>query len=192
MKFLKLVTILIALILITSCEDDNPTDGGGDSSGLSVAVSGSVGSTIKFTNKDGLGKSASGNSIFWASGQLLNSNYFKQMRINSDVGTLRMQFNINKDVKFHDMVSGNHTIYQKYLRLEETSYIDNYLLELHFSYVKEGFSDEFEEFIPLSGEVTFYKNRTFLDIPYIYSGEINADYKGRSFKVYFWSETSEW
>lgn len=186
---LKILLITLSLFVLFGCGDDNGTNSSAD--GLSAAVVGAEGTKMTYVGVDGKSHTSTGNIVLYGSGMLLNSNYFRQFRLASDIGTLRINFNINKDKNFSEFVDGTHSIYEHYVLLQETTTIENYNVEVHFTSVKEAGADDFERLEPFAGEITIYKNRQLLSTTYDYSGVINATYKGRKFEAYFWSQYGE-
>jgi len=186
---LKVILITLALFALLGCGEDSGTNSGAD--GLSAAVVGAEGTKMEFIDLDGNSRSSTGDNVLYGSGMLLNSNYFRQFRLASDLGTLRIQFNINKDKKFSEFADGSHPIYEHFVLLQETTNIADYNVEVHFSYLTEEGEKYFEESVPFAGELTIYKDRQLLSTSYDYSGVIKGSYKGRKFEAYFWSQDGE-
>ncbi len=186
---LNVLLFTIALFALLGCGEDSGTNSGAD--GLSAAVVGAEGSKMEFVDLDGNTRKSSGDIVFYGSGMLLNSNYFRQFRLASDLGTLRIQFNINKDKKFSEFADGAHPIYEHFVLLQETTNIADYNVEVHFTYLTEEGKKYFEESVPFAGELTLFKDRQLLSTSYDYSGVIKGSYKGRKFEAYFWSQDGE-
>ncbi len=189
MKSLKLVAILFAFILIASCKDDSPTDGG-DSSGIAASINGEQGSSVTYTKLDGtIGKTNGTSVLGWDGGQLLGSSFFRQLRLSSDVGTFNIRFNMEKGSKFSEIAIGENPISPSILLLQDSQYLKGHQIEGYFS-----FSSEFPKLEPFSGTVKIYKDKSYGVSTYSISGEIDATLSGsnRTFKAYFWKKEATW
>jgi hypothetical protein len=189
MRYLKSLVLLFALILVTSCKDDNPTDGS-DASGLATAINGTQGSSITYTKMDGTEGRTTGTTVFgWDGGQLLNSNFFRLLRLGSDVGTFNIRFNMEKGTKFNDIAIGEHSFTPSILLLQDSQYLKGLHIEGYFS-----FSNVFPQGEPFTGTIKVYKDKSYGGTNYSISGEIDATLSGsnRKFKAYFWKEEATW
>lgn len=189
MKSLKLVTILFAFILIASCKDDSPTDGG-DASGLAAAIKDSEGMTGTYTKLDGTSGNVSGAKVLgWDSGQLLNSNFFRQLRLGTDIGTFNVRYNLEKGSDFTEIATETNSFSPYIMLLQDTQYISEYNIEGYFTS-----GAEFEQMSPFSGTIKLFKDKSYGGKSYNISGEIDAILSGtgRKFKLYFWKEVGNW
>lgn len=189
MRHLKSLVLLFALILVTSCKDDNPTDGS-DASGLATAINGTQGSSITYTKMDGTEGRTTGTTVFgWDGGQLLNSNFFRLLRLGSEVGTFNIRFNMEKGTKFSEIAIGENTLTPSILLLQDSQYLEGYHIEGYFS-----FSSEFPEAEPFTGTIKVYKDKSYGGTNYSISGEIDATLSSsnRKYKAYFWKKEATW
>ncbi|PKL79936.1 MAG: hypothetical protein CVV25_06565 [Ignavibacteriae bacterium HGW-Ignavibacteriae-4] len=189
MKSMKLVAILFAIILIISCKDDSPTDGG-NSSGLATSVNGDQGATGKYTKSDGTSGNATATFINgWDGGQLLNSNFYRLLRINTDIGTFNIRFNMEKGSKFSEIAVGENSFTPYLLLLQETQNLKGHHIEGYFSS-----GNVFTQSKPFSGTIKIYKDKSYGGTSYSLSGEIDAQLEGtgNTYKSYFWSKDAKW
>lgn len=107
--------------------------------------------------------------IGWLGGQLLEGNYYRQLRIGTDVGTLDFRISLPQDISFNDIVVDTHELRETRLLLEETTGLNEVVAELFF-----GFSDDFEGLENAGGTVTLEQDINHEDQTYDIVGEINA------------------
>ena len=98
MKNVFLVLALASLVLFGCEKEENePTvnTGGGGGGGSYGYVSGPQGANLSVTYPDGTTESLSGSSVIgWDGGQLLNGNFWKQLRISADGNTFFLRYNM--------------------------------------------------------------------------------------------------
>ncbi|MDZ7845351.1 MAG: hypothetical protein U5L96_00395 [Owenweeksia sp.] len=93
-------------------------------------IQGKEGSDLTMEYPDGSTKSI-GTDFFvgWSSGQLLGGNYFRQLRIGTDEGTMDFRISVPKDTSFQDIVEDTHSLEPRLL-LQNTSNLDRVVAEL--------------------------------------------------------------
>lgn len=168
-KTVRIVLLIFALGLLhitIGCKDSSTSPGIGDYAFLS----GPEGSKITLTYADGSNESVGSDRVMgWLSGQLLEGNYFRQLRIVTDIGTMDLRISVPEDVSFNDIVDGQHELRGTRLLLEETAALDSPVAELFF-----GFSDDFDGLENATGTVTIEQDINHEEQTYDIVGEIDA------------------
>jgi len=96
-------------------------------------VRGEEGSDLTLRHPDGDEESVDGNVIFgWTNGQLLEGNYFKQLRIGTSIGTMALRMSFPGDAPPTGLIEGVHQLRGSRLLLEDTQVVDSVQVEIYF------------------------------------------------------------
>lgn len=149
-----------------SCDKDEEEDEPTGTNNYAV-IQGDEGSSLTLTMGGDETEIGSNGIIGWDSGQLLNLNYFRQIRIyTSDHGSLAYRLNIPSGTDFTEVIAGTHAISPK-LRLENTGSLDEVVYTLYFTN-----DDELD--YASSGTISIEENVSAQDQVYAIFGEIDA------------------
>ncbi|WP_306640524.1 hypothetical protein [Sanyastnella coralliicola] len=164
--------ILFALTLVMAgCkkEEENVSYGGGSGSSTGQ-VTGPEGSSFTVTYPDGSTASLNGATVIgWDGGQLLNYNFWKQLRISVDGNTFFLRYNMVQDTDWSTEVQEEHGLYNFPFLLEYSSDMDDTFVELYCP-----FCDDFDE--NASGTVTLELDKPTVNGVYDVVGEIDATF----------------
>lgn len=171
MRISNFITFAAIIVLLSSCEKENNNEIKDQTRSDSFAqVSGEKGSKLTLVSPDGSRQDISTDfMVDWSSGQLLNSNYYRLFRVGSDEGTLFFWLNIPNDVKFRDIIEGEHTL-QNRVPLQNTQNLDEVVPELYIPGANSRFEDE------ATGTVTIYLTQQVDTIQYDMIGVVNANF----------------
>lgn len=187
-RIILLILVLSLLQIGIGCKDSSTSAGIADYAFLS----GPEGSKLTMQTSDGSEQSIGSDRVMgWLSGQLLERNYFRQLRIVTDVGTMDFRISVPRDVSFNDIVNGQHELHQNRMLLEETTVLETIVAELYF-----GFSDDFDGLENASGTVTIEQDINHEDQTYDIVGEIdvtirNLDGESVSISGNFWKQEAD-
>lgn len=191
-----ILAVMMALsFTITGCNDDDDDDNGnsGPPAGGYAYISGPEGVSLDITYPDGSTESESGTFVSgWDGGQLLNLNYYRQLRFSTDSTTFFFRINIPRDTASADVLERTHNLYNFPVLLQNTGDLGEVLPELYCPFEDEG--------TPLGGnaEGTLTIERDVQTPLGVYSiiGEVNATFinNGQSTTVTgnFYSEEFDW
>lgn len=163
--------------------------GGSDPGGFAF-IRGEEGSELTLRRPDGTEESIGGDTIFgWSNGQLLEGNYYKQLRIGTDIGTMDLRLSFPGDAPPTGLIEGVHELRGTRLLLEDTQVIEEVQVEVFF----QTSDPPFDGLTNATGTVEIY-----LDVNaglglYDIAGEIRAEISGEGgtyvLDGYFWAET---
>ena len=200
---LNLCLAFIAVSMLAwGCGDDGGGGGAGGAGGAGATggsgglgppgdfgfVMGDEGSDLTLRRPDGTEEAIDGQVILgWINGQLLEGNYFKQLRIGTDVGTIELRLSFPGDAPPTGLIEGIHQLRGTRLLLEDTQVLDEVQAEVYFQS-----SD-----LPLEGLTNavgtveiFLEVNTALAV-YDIAGEIRADISGTDgtygIEGFFWA-----
>lgn len=187
--------ILALSIAISGCNDDDDDDGNtaGPPPQPYAFISGPTGVNLDITFPDGSTESQSGTFVTgWDGGQLLNLNYFRQLRFSTDSTTFFFRINIPQDTASADVLVRTHELYGFPVLLQDTQFLGEVLPELYCPFEDEG--------TPLGGNAsgTLKIERDVNTALGTYSiiGEVNALFinNGQETQVegFFYSEEFDW
>lgn len=177
---------LLVMCFTTACSDN--------STSVSFAfITGPEGSDITLEYPDGTSENIGRDRVFgWNSGAHLNSNYFRQLRIVTDEGTLAFRMNFPSDVSpDNSVISQTHELRTTRLLLENTGNLSNVSTELYFQS-----SDQFDGLTNASGTVKIEQDISKDGEVYDVTGEINAiiiNEQGQNVKITgnFWKQDAD-
>lgn len=183
------LTLIAVSMLAWGCGDGGGGGGAGGAGGAGATggsgglvppggfgfVIGEEGSDLTLRRPDGSEEAIDGDVVLgWINGQLLEGNYFKQLRIGTDVGTMELRMSFPGDAPPTGLIEGVHQLRGTRLLLEDTQALDDVSTEVFFQSTD----------LPLDG----LTNATgmveiFLDAntglgPYDIAGEIDAEIIG--------------
>lgn len=187
-RIILLVLLLGLLQISIGCKDSSTSAGIADYAFLS----GPEGSRITLKYDDGTEQSVGSDRVMgWLGGQLLEGNYYRQLRIVTDAGTLDFRLSIPQDESFNEIVSNTHELRTPRMLLEETTTLNDPVAELFF-----GFSDNFDGLENATGSVTIEQDINHEEQTYDIVGEINAtivDMDGESVDISgnFWKQDAD-
>lgn len=184
----KALNLILILLIVTSCsdEEDNPTGGG--LTGINQKVMGTSGANIEMTLPDGSTETLTGDDVEgWDHGMWMNSNYFRLADIRLGDNTLTFRISVPEGKSFADVVEDEFELQPVFLILRNTGDLDQVYPELYFRS-----STSFEERSNFFGSVTIHRNKSVGGTEYDVVGEIDASFEGRDFKGFFWLEDAEW
>ena len=158
--FLTLITLAL---LVAGCKNNSTSSFG--------YITGDEGSKITLEYADGTKESIGGDRVLaWQGGQLLNGNYFRQLRIFTDVGSLDFRLSIPNGTSPDEVTEGKHELWESRLLLQDTQSLNEVYPELFFQ-----FSDDFDGLENASGTVNIKESITKDGENYDIAGEINAE-----------------
>lgn len=150
------VAIITLVLGIAACSDDSgggtAGDGGDGASGGTAGVGGSggiggsglgpvpigvvrgeEGSELTLLRPDGSDEQIGLDVLFgWNNGQLLNGNYYKQLRIGTTLGTMDLRMSFPGDAPPDGLIEGLHELRPNRLRLEDTGDLEERQVEIYF------------------------------------------------------------
>lgn len=194
------VSLIAVAMMALGCGDDGGGggsggtagtggSGGGAGSGGSAGVGGGSGggfgnfgfiSTVEGSNftlrhPDGTEESIGSEVLFgWINGQLLEGNYFKQLRIGTSVGTMELRMSFPGDAPLTGLIEGVHTMRGTRLLLEQTQVLDSVQVEMYF----QSSDPPFGGLTNATGTVEIRLDVTALLDVYDIVGEVSADIPG--------------
>jgi len=168
MKRLAFLLMLTIPLLHLSCDkDDDEEDNPAPTNNYAV-IQGEEGSSLLLTIGDDETEIGSDRIFGWEGGNLLNMNYFRQIRIyTSDHGAMAFRINIPRDTSSVDVIAGTHSLQPKLL-LQDTGNLTEVIYTLYFTN-----DDELD--YAQSGTITITENVTAQGETYDIFGEIDAD-----------------
>ena len=193
-KWIGLAFLALSFTL-SGCNDDDDDDdntGGPPAQSFSY-ISGPEGTSVDITYDDGTTESQTGTFVTgWDSGQLLNLNYFRQLRFSTDSLTFFFRLNIPKDTASTDVMERTHELYGFPVLLQDTQSLTEVLPELYCPFEDEG--------TPFGGNASGTINiRRSVDTPMgVYSiiGEVHATFVNNGLETqvdgHFYSEEFDW
>ena len=96
------------------------------------AYYGPEGASFTVTCPDGSTAQLEGETVVgWDGGQLLNYNYWRQLRMTVDGNTFFLRFNIPQETEWQDAVEGESSLYNFPFLLEYSSDMDDVYVELY-------------------------------------------------------------
>lgn len=182
-------SLFIALLVtsFTTACSDNPTSGGFG------FITGPEGSDITLEYSDGTKENIGSDRVFgWANGALLGGNYFRQLRVVTEEGTLAFRLSFPNDITPDEsVISKTHELRNSRLLLENSGNISEVTAELWFQ-----FSDQFDGLENADGTVTIEQNISNDGQVYDVTGEINAEIineQGQNVKITgnFWKQDAD-
>ena len=164
------------------------SDGGG--SGAFGFVRGEEGSSLTLRHPDGHEESIGSEVIFgWINGQLLEGNYFKQLRIGTDIGTMELKLSFPGDAPPTGLIEGVHQLRGSRLLLQQTQVLDEVQTEVFF----QSSDPPFDGLTNAMGTVEIFLDVTAGLTVYDIAGEIHATIAGAdgSYGIdgFFWART---
>lgn len=183
MKKIYLIYLSFFMALSVSCDKDDEDN----SNAANYAfISGEQGNDLQMELPDGTIEPI-GTDFFsgWNKGQLLNGNYFRQLRIGTEYGTMDFRISVPKDTAFQDVVERTHGLEPRLL-LQNTQNLSRVVAELWI-----GGSTLFDEHA--TGTVRIEESVDLEDQNYAIVGEVDAifyDQQNQAHKVtgHFWSK----
>ena len=178
---------------LTGCDDDDDEGSAGPPQQAYAFVTGPEGVNLEFTYPDGTTESQSGAFVTgWNGGQLLNLNYFRQLRFSTDSTTFFFRINIPQDTASADILERTHDLYGFPVLLQDTQSLSEVLPELYCPFEDES--------TPLGGNASgTIKIERDANTPlgtYSIIGEVNAIFtnNGQTTQVdgFFYSEEFDW
>ncbi len=126
----------------------------------------------------------------WASGNLLGSNYFRQARVFTDLGSMDFRLSIPGNTSFWDVAEQTHDLRTVFLLLEDTQGLEVLYPELFFQS-----NDTIEG--NAEGQITIYRDVSSpITGDFSIFGTVRADFTtaNTSFTMEgsFWSRNYEW
>lgn len=184
---IKLLFIAVLVTTFTTSCSDNST------SASFAFITGPEGSDITLEYPDGSKENIGSDRVFgWANGALLGGNYFRQLRVVTDEGTLAFRLSFPNDITPDEsVVSRTHELRGSRLLLENSGNISEVTAELWFQ-----FSDQFDGLENADGRVTIEQNISNDGQVYDVTGEINAEIvneQGQNVKITgnFWKQDAD-
>lgn len=121
-------------MLFTACNKD---DGFSESFGI-LNPQTPQGVDVKLTYPDGKEVSFKSDRVIgWDKGQLLEGNYFRQLRSSKDNNILHIKFNIPKDLDADTTIDGGHSLRPNRLLLQQTQSLGSLQPELFFNSIND-------------------------------------------------------
>jgi len=163
---IKLLFIALFATFFTIACSDNPTSGGFG------FITGPEGSDITLEYPDGNTENIGSDRVFgWANGALLGGNYFRQLRVVTEEGTLAFRLSFPNDISpDKSAISKTHELRSTRLLLENSGNISEVTAELWFQS-----GDQFDGLTNAIGTVTIEQNISNDGQEYDVTGEINAE-----------------
>lgn len=196
--------LLVAIVAIAGCGDEGGDGGSGGAAGTGGSggsagtgggfgnfgfISSVEGSNLTLRHPDGTEESIGGEVLFgWNNGQLLNGNYFKQLRIGTSIGVMELKMSFPGDTPSTGLIEGPHTLRGTRLLLEQTQALDSVQVEVFF----QSSDPPFDGLTNATGAVEMRLDVTAPLQVYDIVGEIDAEIRGvdgsYGLSGYFWAE----
>lgn len=148
---------------------------GGDVPGDFAFIRGDEGSDLTLRRPDGSEESIDGSVVLgWINGQLLEGNYYKQLRIGTELGTMDIRMSFPGDAPPTGLIEGVHMLRETRLLLEDTQVLDEVQVELFF----QTSDPPFDGLTNAAGTVQIFLD---VDTPlatYDIAGEVDATIRG--------------
>ncbi|GAA0871088.1 hypothetical protein GCM10009117_02330 [Gangjinia marincola] len=195
-RITTLILISLVSISIFSCSKDDDDNTSNDPEEIAFEdlsyIQGDEGSRIEVFTTGGKSSSSETGVVYtgqnilgWDGGQLLNLNYWKQLRIlNTDFETLHIRMNIPSGQDFVEAAVNTHGLHGSTLLLQDTQFLDDVIVEMYTN--KGGIKQFF-------GELTLRRNVEYLGdvLDLVGSYEIIRD--NQTIKGLFWKkEVANW
>lgn len=209
-RHFNILLIALAFGIVGCSEDSGGSEGDGGSGGTAGVdgsggdggsplgpgpigfVRGDEGSNFTLRRPDGSDEEIGGEVLFgWNNGQLLNGDYYKQIRIGTTIGAMALRMSFPGDAPPDGLIEGLHELRPNRLRLENTGDLDERQVEIYF-----GNSDPpFDSLTNATGTVEI-----FLDVDsgisiYDIVGEVNLTLIGdggtHTITGFFWAREIE-
>jgi hypothetical protein len=184
---IKLLFIAVLVTCFTTSCKDNSTSASFD------FITGPEGSDITLEYPDGTKENIGSDRVFgWATGALLGGNYFRQLRVVTEEGTLAFRLSFPDDISPDEsVISRTHELRGTRLLLESSGNISEVTAELWFK-----FSDQFDGLTNATGRVTIEQSVSTNGRVYDVTGEINAEIvseQGQNVKITgnFWKQDAD-
>lgn len=148
------ITLIAIAFSVTGCSDDpggSAGSGGDGGSGGSAGVGGNggsggslgpgpigvvmgeEGSRLTLSRPDGTDEEIGGEVLFgWNNGQLLNGDYYKQIRVGTTIGAMALRMSFPGDAPPDGLIEGVHELRARRLLLEDTGDLDERQVEIYF------------------------------------------------------------
>lgn len=153
-RYTWLIVITLALGVV-ACGDDSSNgdggvdgtagaggsggDGGSGQGGSGVPpgqlgfIMGDEGSRLTLSRPDGTDEEIGGEVLFgWNNGQLLNGDYYKQIRVGTTIGAMALRMSFPGDGPPDGLIEGLHELRARRLLLEDTGNLDERQVEIYF------------------------------------------------------------
>lgn len=133
----KLLLLTFATIALVACnKEENESDGSGSGNtggtGGYSYVDGTEGGEFTVTSPGGATETIAVSSVIgWDGGMLLNSNYWRQVRLSTSMGTFFLRYNLPQEYEWQTEIQGTHALYNFPFLLEYSSDMDGMFVELY-------------------------------------------------------------
>lgn len=184
------IIFILSLFILTSCDKDDDSETVSEKPFGSGFVTGEKGSDFEII-KNGVKESCVGDNVIgWVGGQLLGSNYYKQIMAGCDDYWFALRINIPQGTLFEPIAERKHDLYATHLLLQNTQYLDTVLVEFYQNTYNPPIKDNSSGTVEIQRDVTIsgqkYSVVGYVDAHFYNNGDITT------VKGYFWSKDASW